>query len=220
MVELEDTENRVDAIDLSLLEQACSGGDAVGCRMRGDASTKFGDALPWYRLGCKLRDASACGYIQFARALQTTSDAGRMRSACAKDRSECPLYGIAIAKRDPKRAAKVWREACDARVGVACRFLARTFDPMSPSEDDVMIELVLGRTWSGYGVCGCEESSGPDGHTQQQADDENRRRAESGRLLRLGCAAGDVRSCARPSDPDPDRVTHPLPVALALPAWE
>jgi TPR repeat protein len=220
VVELDIASNGGDDMDLQLLEQACSGGDAVGCRMRGDVSTAFGDALPWYQRGCRLRNASACGYTQFARALHSAGDATVLRGACAKDRSACALYGVAIAKRDPRQAAKVWREACDAKVGAACRFLARTFDPMSPSDDDVMIELVIGRTWSRNGTCGCEESGGAYTYSQQQADDESRRHAESGRLLRLGCAAGDQRSCGPATDSDSDRLTYPLAGAFALPAWE
>jgi TPR repeat protein len=218
MLELAYAASPGEEFDFELLEQACTGGDATGCRMRGDRSTVFGDALPWYQRGCKLRDAGSCGYTRFARALHSAGQAKGLRVACAKDHAACALYGIAIAKRDPKQAAKVWRDACDAKVGVACRFLARTFVPTNPWRDDVMADVVLGTTPLAGATCDCDSWGGATTYTPQQEEDASRRRAESARLLRLGCAAGDVRSCEAAVDADGAEVSPSIPVPL--PAWE
>jgi hypothetical protein len=201
--------------DPDLLERACAGGDAIGCRMRGDAAEAFADALPWYRRGCALHEDRACGYVAFDRARRSGATAA-MKAACAKDPAACPLYGIAIAKRDAKRAADAWRGACEAKVGVACRFLARTFDDASNDGDDAMIELVLGGSKPGFGDCGCDDGATPP--AKDWAEQEQRRDDEAQRLLHAACVDGDARAC---EDTLGDaRLVAPPVTPVALPAWE
>lgn len=199
-----------------LLAAACTNGDAIGCRMRGDLETSFSVALPHYRSACKLHDAAACAYVRFDRArIGSARDVGAMRAACKTDRAACALYGLAIAHKDLTRAQNIWREACDQHVGVACRYLAETFDEIT-SDPDAMVELVLGGLQPGYGTCDCDGTSGQ--LTSKQADEANRRLDEAQRLLRLGCAAGDTRSCE--GTLGPDRVEEPPQNAVRVPAWE
>lgn len=198
------------------LELACTGGDPIGCRLLGDAAESFKSALPPYRKACKLRDATACTYVHLDRALHgSTSDVAALRGACASDLSTCALYGLAIARKDRKRATTVWREACDHDVGVACRYLARTFDENSRSGLDAMIDLVLGGPTTGFGTCDCEN---PTQLTKKQADDANHRFDEAQRLLLLGCAAGDAMSCE--DTLGPDRIETPPAHPVVVPVWE
>jgi TPR repeat protein len=199
------------------LENACNDHDARGCVMRGDMSDAFTDALPWYRRGCALHDATACGYVAFDRARRVPAAAAPLRAACVKDPAACPLYGLAIVKRDRAGAIAVWRSACDAKIGVACRFLADTFDPDMRSGDDAYVALVLGGSKPGFGDCGC------DGDTRAPADphwaeNEQRRLDEAQRLVRLGCEAGDARSCE--DTLGPDRYEQPPGAVVRVPAWE
>jgi TPR repeat protein len=204
-------------VDAEWLARACTGGDAIGCRMLGDADSSFKTALPHYQKACKLRDATACRYAQLGRALGgSKADVALLRSACGTDRATCALYGLAIARKDKQQAAKVLREACDHKVGVACRYLARTFDGSSSSGTDAMIELVIGAPQAGGATCDCE--SAPPQRSRKEADDDQQRYDESQRLLRLGCAAGDALSCE--DTRGPDRVETPPARPVVLPAWQ
>lgn len=193
------------------LVPACDGGDAISCRLLGDLELSFTDALPRYRSACKQHDAAACTYVRLDRARHgSAADVAALRASCKRDQAACALYGLAIARKDQKRARTVWREACDHGVGVACRYLASSFDPSRGSAPDAMSELVLYTSKdTGYGICGCDDAPAI---THKEADDWNRRYDEAERLLLLGCAAGDVKSCEAPENLPAERVS--------IPAWE
>ncbi|CAN5799486.1 hypothetical protein BH11MYX3_BH11MYX3_29930 [soil metagenome] len=203
-----------------LYELACTGGDPSACTRGGDLSDDFAEALPYYRKGCALRDATSCRYVQLARALTSAGEAAVLRRACASDRGRCALYGLAIAKAQPKQAAAVWREACEAKIGVACRYLARTFDSYGSSGDAYGELAIVPSNVVGYGTCDCD---GPRPSAKQaakeakDAEELNRRSERAQQLFEIGCHAGDQVSC------DGVRGEHSgmkPELVVPLPAWE
>jgi TPR repeat protein len=180
-------------------ERGCRAGDATSCLIAGNAVFSIEEASDDYERGCKLGDRTACTYAQYARALAGSAAASEaLRTMCPASTEACVLYGLAIEKREPARAGKLWRDACARKHGPACRLIA--FQLHSPY---------------GSGTCDC------DMHTPTKAElaEEARLKKlydESQRFLKLGCDLGDARSC---SEADGERDVAPARAATT-PAWE
>jgi TPR repeat protein len=178
-------------------EYACDAGDATSCLIAGNADTTIEGAAGRYAHGCTLGDATACTYSQYAHAHDGSAAArDALAAQCPRNLEACVLYGLAIEKHEPARAAKLWRDACARKHGAACRYVANQLE--SPH---------------GSGICDCEMHT-PTNAELAEAERAKKLHEESQRYLKLGCAAGDTRSCDTPFDQDP------RPRKLTTPGWE